>query len=41
VLDESTGETVSQEEQPAEDNGYDRYNDYDYYYDPFNFFGGF
>ena len=42
VLDESTGETAVEEE-PTENNsnGYDRYNDYDYYYDPFNFFGGF
>ncbi|WP_028504237.1 S1C family serine protease [Ruminococcus albus] len=42
VLDESTGEEASVPQgSQKEDDYYDRYNDYDYYYDPFSFFGGF
>lgn len=42
VLDEATGEeAASQQEIPREDDYYERYNNYDYYYDPFSFFGGF
>ena len=42
VLDEATGEeAAAQQETQKEDDYYDRYNDYDYYYDPFSFFGGF
>ena len=43
VLDEATGETVTPQDNRGGNNNYDNnYDDYNgYYYDPFNFFGGF